>query len=209
MYQKVAACCCPVTFRSVETRGQGTGCRHIQTNQTKMSFKLQIDTMWPMWRFQQIRLVCFYISWASTNQMKVSTHALFNGVKVQRSRGITYTWTSLQVRDGTSVHSHLSLWLHCKLTHLFVFGFVLAVFTKRTLLHRLLVCGCACVCPVVVLLLARCLRSEIRSQPLSRPRFIYRGEHRDQAHPPPPARPVPKKRTKVSYKGIFLYICSL
>ncbi|XP_029026488.1 uncharacterized protein si:dkey-52l18.4 [Betta splendens] len=81
----------------------------------------------------------------------------------------------------------------------FVYVNVTAAVTKRMFWHRALVWSGACVCSFIILILARCLRSEVRPQPLPRPRIIY---HRDQPHAPAnPQPPVPKKRTKLSYKA--------
>lgn len=85
----------------------------------------------------------------------------------------------------------------------------LAVATKRNLLHRFLVCACAGLCALAILGLAHCLRSGVRPHLLPRTQFTYPHEYSDQPHSPPkppPRRPVPKKRSNPSHKGIsYLY----
>lgn len=73
---------------------------------------------------------------------------------------------------------------------------------QRNVYHRIFICAGAFICLPIILVLARCLSSERKPQPLPRTRFTAR--YRAQSHlapQPPPRCPVPQKRSTSSHKA--------
>nr|XP_046246420.1 uncharacterized protein si:dkey-52l18.4 [Scatophagus argus] len=71
-----------------------------------------------------------------------------------------------------------------------------AVPSKRSVLHKALVCATAFLCLPILLGLAHCLSSKVKPQPFPRTLSTHRSLQRDQPHPapqPPPRCPVPQK----------------
>ncbi|XP_040901718.1 uncharacterized protein si:dkey-52l18.4 isoform X2 [Toxotes jaculatrix] len=85
--------------------------------------------------------------------------------------------------------------------HMTYLNITAAVPSQRNLIHRILVCGSACVCLPVILVLARCLSSGVKSQSCNRSQAVYAAIRRDQPPQPPPRRPIPKKRSTSSHKA--------
>ncbi|KAM8905390.1 uncharacterized protein AB9W97_008563 isoform 2-T2 [Spinachia spinachia] len=79
--------------------------------------------------------------------------------------------------------------------HLKYVNVTAAVSSQRSVPHRVLVCAGASLCLPIVLCLARCLRSEVKPQPL--PRTLSAPAPR-----PPPRRPTPQKPSTSSRKAV-------
>ncbi|XP_030007927.1 uncharacterized protein LOC115431590 [Sphaeramia orbicularis] len=92
--------------------------------------------------------------------------------------------------------------------HLQYVNITAALSSHRPMLHRVLVCVAASLCFPIILGLAHCLSSEVKSQPHPRIQNILVTEpvvvHRDRqylmAPHPPPRRPVPQKHSSASSK---------
>ncbi|KAK5868443.1 hypothetical protein PBY51_009457 [Eleginops maclovinus] len=77
-----------------------------------------------------------------------------------------------------------------------------AVPSKRSVLHRILVCSAAALSLPVILGLAHCLSSEVKPQPLPRTRSSSSAVNRAKPHPAPLLPPTPKQRSTSSHKAI-------
>lgn len=99
----------------------------------------------------------------------------------------------------------------CDYTRLLLCPLSTAILSQRNVLNRILIYAGAVCCLPIILLLARCLSSEIQPQP--RPRTVFRYAAQStaayRAQPqlvpqPPPRHPVPLKRSTSSHKGNFV-----
>ncbi|XP_034404931.1 uncharacterized protein si:dkey-52l18.4 [Cyclopterus lumpus] len=87
--------------------------------------------------------------------------------------------------------------------HLKYVNVTAAVSSQRSALHRVLVCAGASLCVPIILVMARCLSSEVKPQPFPRTLSTYSAVCRPQPAPQPPPRcPIPQKRTTPSHKAV-------
>ncbi|XP_069546789.1 uncharacterized protein [Brachyistius frenatus] len=118
----------------------------------------------------------------SDNETKLVLNILRVNQLDEGSYGCKVTWGEGQTDQGNLMNVNVTT----------------AVPSQRTLWHRVLVCAGASLCLPIILGLARCLSSEVKSQLLP----TSAAEYTDQTllpPQPPPRCPVPQKRQNTSF----------
>ncbi|XP_054461458.1 uncharacterized protein si:dkey-52l18.4 [Anoplopoma fimbria] len=142
----------------------------------------------------------------STDEMLIVRHRLTNVTLSAYETQLTLNFLNISQLDEGSYGCRV-IWAEGETEqgHLKYVNVTAAVPSKRSILHRLLVCAGASLCLPIILGLAHRLSSEVKPQPLPRTLSTYSAVYRDQPEPapqPPPRCPIPQKQSASFHKAV-------